>query len=176
MEPSIARADRSRLRAAAMDKLFGLPAHPFLVHVPIVLLPLSAIGVVLMAVRPSWHRSYRWVVLAIGVVGALGPPWRRRPAKSSSIGSSPSRDRERQQAGSTTPSSVTWPGPWRWATSRCSCWCPGGSNADRRPPASRRRNGPCWPSPHWRWLVPPPRSPRSCRPGTPGRGRSESTT
>lgn len=55
-----------------MDKIFGLPAHPFLVHIPVVLLPLSAIGVVLMAVRPAWHRRYRWVVLAVGVVGALG--------------------------------------------------------------------------------------------------------
>ena len=55
-----------------MDTLFGLPAHPFLVHIPIVLLPLSAVGVVLMALRPRWHRSYRWVVLTLGVVGALG--------------------------------------------------------------------------------------------------------
>src|SRR6478735_9508703 len=55
-----------------MDTLFGLPAHPFLVHIPIVLLPLSAIGVVLMALRPRWHRSYRWVVLAIGTVGVMG--------------------------------------------------------------------------------------------------------
>ena len=55
-----------------MDTLFGLPAHPFLVHIPIVLLPLSAVGVVLMALRPQWHRRYRWVVLAIGTVGVLG--------------------------------------------------------------------------------------------------------
>jgi hypothetical protein len=55
-----------------MNTLFGLPAHPFLVHIPIVLLPLSAIGVVLMALRPQWHRSYRWIVLAIGTVGVAG--------------------------------------------------------------------------------------------------------
>ena len=55
-----------------MDTLFGLPAHPLLVHVPIVLLPLAAIGVVVMLIRPSWHRRYRWVVLGLGVAGALG--------------------------------------------------------------------------------------------------------
>jgi hypothetical protein len=55
-----------------MDTLFGLPAHPFLVHIPIVLLPLSAVGVLLMALRPQWHQRYRWVVLAIGTVGVLG--------------------------------------------------------------------------------------------------------
>jgi uncharacterized membrane protein len=55
-----------------MDTLFGLPAHPLLVHIPIVLLPLAAIGVIVMLIKPEWHRRYRWVVLAMGVVGALG--------------------------------------------------------------------------------------------------------
>ena len=55
-----------------MDKLFGLPAHPFLVHIPIVLLPLAAIGTVAIVARRSWYLAYRWVVLAIAVVGAGG--------------------------------------------------------------------------------------------------------
>ena len=55
-----------------MDTLFGLPAHPFLVHIPIVLLPLAALGAVIMVIRPSWHQRYRWSVLAIGVVGSMG--------------------------------------------------------------------------------------------------------
>ena len=55
-----------------MDTLFGLPAHPLLVLIPIVLLPLAAIGVVVMLIKPVWHRRYRWVVLAIGAAGAVG--------------------------------------------------------------------------------------------------------
>lgn len=55
-----------------MDTLFGLPAHPLLVHIPIVLLPLAAIGVVVMLIKPAWHRRYRWVVLGMGIAGALG--------------------------------------------------------------------------------------------------------
>ena len=55
-----------------MDQLFGLPAHPFLVHIPVVLLPLAAIGVVVMAIRPAWHQRFRWAVLGIGAVGTLG--------------------------------------------------------------------------------------------------------
>lgn len=55
-----------------MDTLFGLPAHPLLVHIPIVLIPVAAIGVLVMAVKPAWHRRYRWSVLAIGVAGTLG--------------------------------------------------------------------------------------------------------
>lgn len=55
-----------------MDTLFGLPAHPFLVHIPIVLLPVAAIGVVLMVINRRWYERYRWAVLAIGAVGTLG--------------------------------------------------------------------------------------------------------
>ena len=60
------------LRCVAMDTLFGLPAHPFLVHVPLVLIPLAAVGVVFMVIKPVWHERYRWVVLALGAVGTLG--------------------------------------------------------------------------------------------------------
>ena len=55
-----------------MDRIFGLPAHPLLVHIPIVLLPLAAAGVVVMLLRPAWRLRYRWAVLAIGIVGAGG--------------------------------------------------------------------------------------------------------
>jgi uncharacterized membrane protein len=55
-----------------MDTIFGLPAHPLLVHIPIAMLPLAAIGVVVMAMRPVWHQRYRWAVLAVGTVGTLG--------------------------------------------------------------------------------------------------------
>ena len=55
-----------------MDTFFGIPAHPLLVHIPAVLLPFAAIGVVVMALKPAWHHRYRWVVLALGFAGALG--------------------------------------------------------------------------------------------------------
>ncbi len=55
-----------------METFFGIPTHPLLVHIPAVLLPLAAIGVVVMLIRPSWHVRYRWAVLAVGLVGTLG--------------------------------------------------------------------------------------------------------
>lgn len=55
-----------------MDELFGLPAHPLVVHAPVVLLPLAVIGVVAMMIRPTWYDRFRWPVLAITVVGAIG--------------------------------------------------------------------------------------------------------
>ena len=55
-----------------MDHLFGLPAHPLIVHIPVVLLPLTACGVLVTLLRTRWYERYRWAVLAIGTVGTLG--------------------------------------------------------------------------------------------------------
>ncbi len=55
-----------------MDELFGLPAHPLVVHLPVVLLPLAVVGVAAMLLRPAWYRQFRWPVLAITAVGTLG--------------------------------------------------------------------------------------------------------
>lgn len=72
MRSSASTVDTSPLTVWPMDTLFGLPAHPLLVHIPIVLLPLAAVGVVVMAIRQSWLRQFRWVVLALGAAGTFG--------------------------------------------------------------------------------------------------------
>ena len=52
-------------------KLFGLPAHPLFVHVPVVLIPLVAIGAIAMACS-GWVRDrYGWLVLGLGVVAGV---------------------------------------------------------------------------------------------------------
>jgi uncharacterized membrane protein len=48
--------------------VFGLPAHPLLVHVPIVLLPLVGIGSIAMAVSASARRRFGSVTLALAAV------------------------------------------------------------------------------------------------------------
>jgi len=55
-----------------MESFFGVPAHPLLVHLPVVLLPIAALGVVVMVLKPAWHQRYRWAVLATGVVATVG--------------------------------------------------------------------------------------------------------
>jgi uncharacterized membrane protein len=55
-----------------MDELFGLPAHPLVVHAPVVLLPLAVIGAIAMMLRPSWYLHFRWPVLAIAAFGTVG--------------------------------------------------------------------------------------------------------
>ena len=54
----------------ALDSLFGLPAHPFLVHIPVMLIPLSALGAVLM-LWPRLRRTIGWWVCATAVVAGI---------------------------------------------------------------------------------------------------------
>jgi uncharacterized membrane protein len=49
-------------------KLFGLPAHPLLVHLPIVLTPLLGVAVVVFAVRRPWRARFGWILAAVGAV------------------------------------------------------------------------------------------------------------
>ena len=57
-------------RMLALDSIFGLPAHPFLVHIPVVLIPLGAIGAVLM-LWPRLRRTLGWWVCGILVVAGI---------------------------------------------------------------------------------------------------------
>lgn len=53
------------------DELFGLPAHPLLVHVPVVIIPLGLL-VALVALWPRARRGAALAAAALAVVGALG--------------------------------------------------------------------------------------------------------
>jgi uncharacterized membrane protein len=55
-----------------MDQITGLPAHPLLVHIPVAMLPLAALGVVVMLARTAWYERYRWAVLVVAGIGTLG--------------------------------------------------------------------------------------------------------
>jgi hypothetical protein len=53
------------------DLFLGLPTHVLVVHAAVVLVPLAAIGAVLIAVSPSWRARLRWAVLAVATGGLL---------------------------------------------------------------------------------------------------------
>ncbi len=55
-----------------MDEVFGLPAHPFLVHVPVVLIPLVAVGAIALAVRPSWRNRLSGPLALAALVTTVG--------------------------------------------------------------------------------------------------------
>jgi hypothetical protein len=52
-----------------MDELFGLPAHPLVVHAAVVLVPLAAIGVLVIA---FWPAARARLGVAVVVIAALG--------------------------------------------------------------------------------------------------------
>lgn len=54
-----------------LGNLFGLPAHPLLVHIPVTLIPLCAVGAIVMVVSPSWRRRIGWVVVVLAGVAVL---------------------------------------------------------------------------------------------------------
>jgi uncharacterized membrane protein len=54
-----------------ITKIFGLPAHPLFVHIPVVLIPLTALGAIAMVCSARARDQFGWLVLAIGVVAGL---------------------------------------------------------------------------------------------------------
>ena len=52
----------------------GLPAHPLLVHLVVVLLPLTAAGAILVSVWPAAQRKLTFLIPLGAVVGALAVP------------------------------------------------------------------------------------------------------
>lgn len=54
-----------------MDELFGLPAHPLLVHAAVVLVPLATIGVLIGAVWPAGRRRLAIATLVVASGGLV---------------------------------------------------------------------------------------------------------
>ncbi len=56
------------------DTVTGLPVHALVVHGVVVLVPLAAVGLVAIALRPAWRRPYAPLVAALATIGlALVP-------------------------------------------------------------------------------------------------------
>mgnify|MGYP000871685139 CR=1 FL=1 len=55
-----------------MNLLAAIPSHPLFVHVPVVLVPLAAIGAIAIAVRPRWMAAYGYPVAGLAGVGFVG--------------------------------------------------------------------------------------------------------
>ena len=54
-----------------IEKIAGLPAHPLFVHVPIVLLPLVAIGAIAMCFSARIRERLGWTLLGLAIVAGL---------------------------------------------------------------------------------------------------------
>lgn len=50
-----------------VDTFFGLPAHPLLVHIPIVLIPILGLATIALAVNKDWRERYSVAAAVVGV-------------------------------------------------------------------------------------------------------------
>src|SRR5690348_11952286 len=57
-----------------LDTINGLPVHPLVVHAVVVLLPLAALGVIAIAVRPSWLTRFGGLVVAAAALAVVAIP------------------------------------------------------------------------------------------------------
>ena len=54
-----------------MESIFDLPAHPLFVHFPIVLVPLAALGAIVLVFNDDLRRRYGLALAAATFVGAI---------------------------------------------------------------------------------------------------------
>ena len=57
---------------ALLDSLFGLPAHPLVVHLAVVMVPLAAVGTIAIAFWGAARRRVGWIVVALAFVAFVG--------------------------------------------------------------------------------------------------------
>lgn len=55
-----------------MNQIFGLPAHPLMVHIPIILIPLLALLAIAFIARPAWRPIMSVPLATLAVVTLLG--------------------------------------------------------------------------------------------------------
>jgi Predicted membrane protein (DUF2231) len=55
-----------------ISSIFGVPAHPLLVHIPIVLLPLAGVGAIAMAFSARLRARIGWIVVVLTAVAFVG--------------------------------------------------------------------------------------------------------
>ena len=53
-------------------EIAGLPLHPLVVHLAVVLVPGAAIAFIATMWHPAWRRAYLWLVVLAAVGGAVG--------------------------------------------------------------------------------------------------------
>jgi hypothetical protein len=56
------------------DTVFGLPVHPLVVHAVVVLVPLSALGVIVAALNPVLRDRYGVLVFLVATAGLVAVP------------------------------------------------------------------------------------------------------
>ena len=53
------------------DLINGIPVHPLVVHAAVVFVPLTALGLIAMAIWPRFSARYGWLVVGSGAIAAF---------------------------------------------------------------------------------------------------------
>lgn len=56
---------------SVLDTFAGLPVHPLIVHLVVVLIPLAAIAAIAMAIRPQFSRRFGVAVVTLAILAAI---------------------------------------------------------------------------------------------------------
>ena len=54
------------------DEIGGVPTHPLIVHIPVVMVPLALLAVIAYFVIPAWRRQLAWVAGVLAAGGSFG--------------------------------------------------------------------------------------------------------
>jgi uncharacterized membrane protein len=57
---------------AVLASIFGLPAHPLVVHMAVVLVPLAALSLIAVGWNKAWRHAYYLPIMLLALVGAIG--------------------------------------------------------------------------------------------------------
>jgi hypothetical protein len=52
--------------------IFGLPAHPLVVHLAVILVPMAGLALIAVGWRREWRRRYYLPVMLVSIAGAVG--------------------------------------------------------------------------------------------------------
>ncbi len=63
------------------ETVFGIPLHPLVVHAVVVLVPLAALGTVVITLVPRWRGAYGWLVVAASAISFGAVPVATRAGK-----------------------------------------------------------------------------------------------
>ena len=65
-----------------LDSVFGLPTHALVVHAAVVLVPLAAVGAIIMAFAPRFSVRFGPAVVVIAAIGVIASILSRQSGKS----------------------------------------------------------------------------------------------
>jgi hypothetical protein len=53
------------------NTIFGIPAHPLIIHVAVIFIPLLVLGAIVYAAWPPFRAKIGWAVLAVAIIAPL---------------------------------------------------------------------------------------------------------